>query len=122
MEPLSLLAFNDELTGTSNLGRAQRMPPDLGDHVGDAPLERNTSCPKNEPLSLRYWATIGGLITDLLCAVIFMTGCRSMFIAAGIRAFLRAVAMRSVIIVVANAAAPAQSIEYQASRTNPCTR
>ena len=44
-----------------------------------------------------------------------------MFIAPGIRPFLRPVAMRSVIVVVANAAASAQSIEDQAGRTNPCT-
>jgi hypothetical protein len=60
--------------------------------------------------------------SDLPCAVILVTGSRSMLIASRIRPFFRSVAMRSVIIVIAHAAAPAQPIEDKPGWTNPCAR
>jgi hypothetical protein len=45
-----------------------------------------------------------------------------MLIALGIGSFVRPVAMRSVIVIIANAAAPAQSIENKAGWTDPSAR
>ena len=60
-------------------------------------------------------------ITDhrLLRAVIFVVGAGASIVAARVRSFACAIAMRGIIVIIANASVSPQSIENEAGRANP---